>query len=102
MMKVTKVHLLSVAAVCATVALGGAGAARADTADDQFLAAVHAQGINGDPATLIGFAHQMCDVVGTPAAIGPMTGLMGSQGLSPQQAFTVVMAATRTYCPDKT
>ena len=69
--------------------------------DDQFLAAVSSQGIGGQPDQLIAYAHTMCDVVGTPAALGPMTNLMATQGLSPQQAATVMIDGLRVYCPEK-
>jgi Protein of unknown function (DUF732) len=76
--------------------------AHANSPDSQFLAAVSSQGINGQPDQLIAFAHSMCDVVGTFAAVGPQYGLMASQGLSPQQVFYVATDGVRAYCPEKT
>jgi hypothetical protein len=93
--------MLAIAAA-ATAGAASVGVARADTQDDQFLQTVRAQGINADAATLIGFAHQMCEVAGGPAALGPLTNLMTTQGLSAQQASNVAFDAARVYCPEKT
>jgi uncharacterized protein YidB (DUF937 family) len=95
-----KMMLAMAAAVTAVAATGGV--AHADTQDDQFLQTVRSQGINADPAALIGFAHQMCDVAGGPGGLGPLSSLMATQGLSAQQASNVAFDATRIYCPDKT
>lgn len=95
---------MAFAMMAATVtALGAAVAvAHADTQDDQFLQTVRSQGVNADAATLIGFAHQMCEVAGGPAALGPLSSLMATQGLSAQQASNVAFDATRIYCAEKT
>jgi hypothetical protein len=88
----TAILLIGAAVVLAVPVL-----AHADSHDDQFLAAVHAQDIGGDSDQLIGFAHTMCGVVGTPGAIGPMMGL----GLPMPQAYSVAVDGVRVYCPEK-
>jgi hypothetical protein len=82
-------------------ALAAAPVAHADAQDTRFLNSLSAEGINvNQPDTLISFAHTMCDVLGTPGAIGPMYGLMASQQLSPMQASNVSLAGVKAYCPD--
>jgi hypothetical protein len=78
-----------------------AALAHANSQDDAFVAAVAARGFNIPRDQLIAYGHQMCDVIGTPAAMGPQLNLMATQGLSPQQSFTVTMDGVRAYCPDK-
>lgn len=93
---------ITLAAACfAAVSLMHPAHASADARDDQFLAALSAQGISAAPDQLTSFAHTMCDVGGGMGAIGPQYGLMASAGLSPQQVASVVVAAYRTYCPAK-
>jgi hypothetical protein len=75
--------------------------AGADPQDDQFLAAVAAQGITADPEQLISAALNMCNVVGGMGAVGPFYRLMASQSLSPVQASAVFTAGANAYCPDK-
>ena len=74
----------------------------ADTADDQFLNAVHSQGIGGDGGALIRFAHDMCGAVGTLGALGVMGNLAVTQGLSPDQVGMVAADGIKVYCPEKT
>lgn len=75
--------------------------AHADTPDQKFLNAVNSQGINtSQPDQLITYAHTMCDIMGTPAALGPETALM-AQGYTPQQVFYIAADGIRTYCPEK-
>ena len=53
------------AAALGLAALLGAGTAHAGTPDDQFLAALHQQGIGfGNPQSAIGVAHHVCDALG--------------------------------------
>jgi hypothetical protein len=86
-----------------TTLVAPVGVAGADTQDDQFVQTVRSQGIiSADAATLILFAHQMCEAAGGPAALGPLSNLMITQGLSAVQASNVAFDATRIYCPDKT
>ena len=75
--------------------------AAADAQDDQFLAAVAAQGITADPEQLISAARNMCNVVGGMGAVAPFYRLMASQSLSPVQASAVFTAGANAYCPDK-
>ena len=89
-------------AVClASSGLALPAVAAADAQDDQFLAAVAAQGITADPAQLISAAHNMCNVVGGMGAAAPFYRLMASQSLSPMQASAVFTAGANAYCPDK-
>lgn len=91
--------LLAASLTAATLAL--CGPAGADTQDDQFLAALAAQGITGQPDQLIAAAHNMCDVAGGMGAIGPFYRLLASQSLSPMQASAVFAAGAQAYCPEK-
>ena len=89
-------------AIClASSVLGLPAVASADVQDDQFLAAVAAQGITGDPEQLISAARNMCNVVGGMGAVAPFYRLMASQSLSPVQASAVFAAGANAYCPDK-
>ncbi len=76
-------------------------AAHADELDDQFLAGLAKQGINGQPDQLITLAHQSCDTVGSMSGIGPYYRLMSTIGLSPPQAASFQSLAINTYCPEK-
>lgn len=89
------------AACLTSSALSLSAVAGADPQDDQFLAAVAAQGITADPEQLISAAHNMCNVVGGMGAIGPFYKLIASQSLSPVQASAVFTAGANAYCPDK-
>ena len=75
--------------------------AHADSQDDQFVAAVAGRGFHIPRDQLVGYGHSMCDVMGTPMGLRPELNLMATQGLSPQQVFTVTMDGVRAYCPDK-
>jgi Protein of unknown function (DUF732) len=101
MMTGFKLSRLAICVALSTVMSTFPAFAHADSQDDQFLAAVHSQGISGDPVQLIAFAHSMCDVYGTPAAIGPQYGLMATQRLSPQQVAYVAIDGVKVYCPEK-
>ncbi len=94
-------RMAGIAGVGALITLTFPAFAHANSPDDQFLAAVSKQGIGGQPDQLIAYAHTMCDVMGTPAALGPMTNLMATQGLSPQQVAYVAADGVRAYCPEK-
>lgn len=93
------VALLAACLACSVLVLPAVAAA--DAQDDQFLAAVAAQGITADPEQLISAAHNMCNVVGGMGAVGPFYRLMASQSLSPVQASAVFTAGANAYCPDK-
>ena len=83
-----------------TIGLEPTAVAHADTQDDQYLAALSAQGITGDPGQLIADGHAACDNYGTPALVAQMTGLM-AQGYSNVQASTLFLAGIKAYCPGK-
>jgi len=87
-------------AVGAAIAVCSAAPAHADGQDDQFLAAVAAQGIHADPVVLMTAGRSICNGVGTPAALPVFYGLQ-MQGLAPPQVSNFLMAGVRTYCPDK-
>jgi|HubBroStandDraft_3_1064219.scaffolds.fasta_scaffold20193_6 hypothetical protein len=93
-MKATIAALLL--AVLATAPLTIAGIAQADTQDDQFLAALSAQGIPGQIAA----GHAACANYGGPALVAQMTGLM-AQGLTNIQAQNVILDGIKAYCPEK-
>jgi hypothetical protein len=99
-MQMKKTLLGGVAAALPTVMLMFPAFAHATSQDDQFLAAVHSQGIPGQPDALIGFAHAACDTVGTPGYIGPAYSLM-AQGVAAPQTYSVMLDAIRVYCPEK-
>ena len=96
-----RLFIAVLAAVLAASALALPCTAHADAQDDQFLAAVAAQGITADPEQLIAAAHTMCNVAGGMGAVGPFYRLMASQSLSPIQASAVFTAGANAYCPDK-
>ena len=83
-----------------TTAFALAPVAAADDQDDQFLAALAAQGIIGNPAQLIAEGHTACDHFGTPQQTRDAIFLMG-QGLSHHQAGTLISAGLLFFCPDK-
>ncbi|OBG51834.1 DUF732 domain-containing protein [Mycobacterium sp. E735] len=89
-----------------------AGVAHADSADDQFVAALSSQGIPGDRGVLISIAHQFCDAQTLPrAGIGlpsPYTMQLYNlrdqlfhQGLSQPQTDQLARDAAEAYCPDR-
>jgi hypothetical protein len=87
--------------LAAGIAVCSTAPAHADSQDDQFLAAVSALGINGDPGPLTNAGRSICDSVGTPAAIPVFFGLQAQEGLTPPQVSNVLMAGVRSYCPEK-
>lgn len=97
----TEVKRAAVAVCLAFSAVANAPVTQADALDDQFIASLGNQGINGQADQLIAFGRSFCDNVGGIAAVGPFYGLMASQGLAPQQVATVQMLAVKIYCPDK-
>jgi hypothetical protein len=77
----------------------GIGPAHADTQDQQFLNLVHSNGVGGQGDSLIAYAHEFCNTDGEnmwDTAL-PLAG----QGVWPGQFYTVRVAASRVYCPDK-
>ncbi len=88
-----------VAAAGMTAALGSAApAAYAETQDEQFLHLVRTNGVAGQDDSLIAFAHEFCDT--NYLVLGTVYPLYG-QGVFPGQIYTLKVAATRAYCPDK-
>jgi hypothetical protein len=87
-----------IAAASAAATIGSvAPAAHADTADQQFLNLVHSNGVGGQDDTLVTFAHEFC---GTNGWLPSGPALYG-QGVLPGQLYTIKIAASRVYCPDK-
>lgn len=89
-------------AALAALSVVSAPVAHADP-DGQYLSAVHAIGINADPAALIAAAHQYCDAmpfVNNAAFWASQSQFMAAgvpYSLTPQ----VQMDAGRAYGPDK-
>jgi hypothetical protein len=89
------------------ITLVPANAARADTADDNFVKNLADQGITGDPNQLIAEGHTVCDDVSNShlatnaprwtnwPALGPV---MGDLHLSLFQARFFINAAESAYC----
>jgi hypothetical protein len=61
------------AVVTPGLVIGMSAVARADAKDDQFLVALAAQGIPGDPGQMIAAGHTACDNYGSPALVAQMT-----------------------------
>ena len=83
-------------------ALLAAGTANASAADDQFLAALHQQGIGfNNPQSAIGVAHHVCDSLGQgmePSDISQH--LVGANpNLDPNTAVVIVVDSAQAYCP---
>jgi hypothetical protein len=89
--------LAAFAMVAAPAAVGGAVQANAGTPDQEFLNLVHSNGVGGQDDSLIAFAHEFCDTNGPYGTVLPLAG----QGVLPTQIYTVRVAASRVYCPDK-
>jgi Protein of unknown function (DUF732) len=83
-------------------ALFAAGAANADTADDQFLAALHQQGIGfGDPQSAINVAHHVCDALGQgmePSDISQQL-VSHNPSIDRQSALLITVDSAQSYCP---
>ena len=74
--------------------------AAADAQNDQFLHALAAQGIQGDPGLLIADAHAACDNWGHVWAVyGVRQNIQAHAGIGPDQAAAVINAGVRAYCP---
>ena len=69
------------------------------TQDQQFLEPVHSNGVVADNETLKKYAHQFCDAEGMQPL--PARRDLYDQGVLPVQLYTVRMAASRVYCPNK-
>ena len=90
------------AAALGLATLLGAGAAHAGTADDQFLAALHQQGIGfGNPQSAIGVAHHVCDALGQgmePSQISQQLASHNPQ-IDRQTGVLITVDAAQSYCP---
>jgi Protein of unknown function (DUF732) len=80
--------------------------AQADTQDDQFLAALSADGIQAAPDQLFGDGHATCNAFDYPIDIGingPTANalMLQAHGLSPAQVRPFMHDALKAYCPDK-
>jgi hypothetical protein len=90
----------AIATAILAAAVLSAPVAYADSRDDQLLATLAAQGIQGDPAQMIAAGHAACDNYGTPALAVQMSALM-AQGYSNVQASNIQLDGIRAYCPEK-
>ena len=88
------------AAVLIAFAVMPLSIAHADGADDQFLAALAAQGITGDNAALIAQGRAACDNYGSAAIVGQSLAMLG-MGLNNMQASQVITDGWHIYCPGK-
>jgi hypothetical protein len=95
-----------------------AGAAHAESVDDQFLRLVSSHGLNvGTPEQMIATAHKRCDAnnlsradwftmrfLGRPSpfvvAVSTINLNLQSQGLTSDQAAQFMQDAVTVYCPD--
>lgn len=89
----------------ATLGLGAlvaAGTANAGTADDQFLASLHQQGISfGNTHSAINVAHYVCDALGQgmePSQISEQL-VSHNPGIDRQSALLITVDAAQSYCP---
>jgi hypothetical protein len=83
-------------------ALLAAGAANAQTPDEQFLGMLQDQGISfGATQAAIGVAHHVCDSLGggmEPSDISSNIAA-ANPGIDRQTALVIVVAAAQSYCP---
>jgi len=90
------------AATLGLAALLAAGTAYAGTADDQFLAALHQQGISfGDTQSAINVAHHVCDALGQGMEPSQISQQLVSHNprIDPQSALLITVDAAQSYCP---
>ena len=98
--------------------LAVAAIAHADGPDDQFLAMLANDNINGAPDRMIAIAHERCDAANLPrsarpippygalpspylAAIGNIYTELDALGLTSGQAAQFIRDAITVYCPDQ-
>ena len=100
-------NLVGAFVLAAAVATSSAGAAEADSVDDNFINSVAAQGIAVPRPQLIAAGHTICS---TASAVGshlparftrmlPVSYTATMLGLPADQAASVVDAALNSYCP---
>src|SRR5262245_5647607 len=91
-----------VAATLGLAALLVPGTANANTADDQFLAALHQQGITfADTQSAINDGHHVCDALGQgmePSEISQQL-VSHNPGLGRQTALLITVDSAQSYCP---
>jgi len=90
---------LTVVAVCSVMVIGGPVASADAAQDQQFLDLVHSNGIAGQDDSLLAFAQEYCSPT-PPAFLGTVGPLYG-QGVWPSQIYTIKVAASRVYCPNR-
>ena len=97
--------VVSSAIAAAALGLAGllaAGTAHADTADDQFLAALHQQGISfGDTQSAINVAHHVCDALGQGMEPSQISQQLVSHNtrIDRQSALLITVDSAQSYCP---
>ena len=103
-----------VAAVAALAAVTGVATADADSADDQFVAALNAHGVPGNRGAEIGIGHELCDLPNLPrimlwgqqqtpfwTTLRKARGELLAQGVMPGAQMVAFKDATRdAYCPN--
>ena len=90
-----------------TIAVAPAALAHADATDDDYVNALAAQGVTGEPSQLIATGHTVCSsatqpglaLPGSLTKFLPMGYVMSSLRLPAKQAQVVVNAAITAYCP---
>jgi len=90
------------AAALGLAALLSAGTANAGTADDQFLAALHQQGITfGNTQSAINVAHHVCDALGQGMEPSQISQQLASHnpGIDRQAALLITVDSAQSYCP---
>ena len=90
------------AAALGLAGLLGAGPVHAGTADDQFFAALHQQGISfGNAQSAINVAHHICDSLGQgmePSQISQQLASHNPQ-IDRQTALLITVDSAQSYCP---
>jgi Protein of unknown function (DUF732) len=91
---------MTVAAAAAIILGLGAGTARADSSDNQYIALLQRDGV---PFTDVGVARQvalkMCDAIESGYSVDRLTRLGMESGLTSAQAHSEVVDAVAVYCP---
>ena len=90
------------AAAFGLAALLSAGTANAGTPDDQYLAALHQQGITfGNTQSAINVAHHVCDALGQGMEPSQISQQLASHnpGIDGQSALLITVDAAQSYCP---
>ncbi|MBX7135037.1 MAG: DUF732 domain-containing protein [Fimbriimonadaceae bacterium] len=88
-----------VAAAAGAVCLVPAGLAHADSNDDNFVAAMKKNGVEGDTTAMINIAHQVCDGLASSDPDTIRDALVSQLQLKPNRAAIFVAQAVGHYCP---